>query len=168
MTRETEQLLRVANHYLAEAKRVLAKTSVSMRHPIRGLLIGPLVAPVAYWIGVIASAWIRDVRLGWFQALRELAVIAAFGLPIAYTAALVWGAPILYALRRVGWLRAETLIVAGAVGGTIVGAWFAVVQQGSFIRVRMPVLGAAVLGALVASTCWWAGRGKPEPNRPAT
>jgi len=91
MTRETEQLLRVANHYLAEAKRVLAKTSVSMRHPIRGLLIGPLVAPVAYWIGVIASAWIRDVRLGWFQALRELAVIAAFGLPIAYTAALVWG-----------------------------------------------------------------------------
>ena len=74
-----------------------------MRHPIRELLIGPLVAPIAYWIGVIAAAWIRDVRLGWFQALRELAVIAAFGAPIAYTAALVWGAPILYALRRLGW-----------------------------------------------------------------
>ena len=168
MTRETEQLLRVANHYLAEAKRVLAKTSVSMRHPIRGLLIGPLVAPVAYWIGVIASAWIRDVRLGWFQALRELAVIAAFGLPIAYTAALVWGAPILYALRRLGWLRAETVIVAGAVGGTIVGEWFAVVQRGTLFQVRMPVFGAAVLGALVGSTCWWAGQGKAEPTEPAT
>ena len=96
-----------------------------MRHPIRGLLIGPLVAPLAYWIGVMASAWIRDVRLDWFQALRELAVIAAFGLPIAYAVALVWGAPIVYALRRLGWLRAETLIVAGAVGGTIVGEWFA-------------------------------------------
>ena len=24
-----------------------------MRHPLRGLLIGPLAAPVAYWIGVL-------------------------------------------------------------------------------------------------------------------
>ena len=110
----------------------------------------------------MASAWIRDVRLDWFQALRELAVIAAFGLPIAYAVALVWGAPIVYALRRLGWLRAETLIVAGAVGGTMLGAWFAINQQGSFIRVRMPVLEAAVLGALVGSTCWWAGQGKAE------
>ena len=133
-----------------------------MRHPIRGLLIGPLVAPLAYWIGVMASAWIRDVRLDWFQALRELAVVAAFGLPIAYAVALVWGAPIVYALRRLGWLRAETLIVAGAVGGTMLGAWFAINQQESFIRVRMPVLEAAVLGALVGSTCWWAGQGKAE------
>jgi hypothetical protein len=135
-----------------------------MRHPIRGLLIGPLVAPIAYWIGMMADAWIRDAHRGWFQALRELVAIAAFGLPIAYAATLVWGAPVLYALRRLGWLRAATLVTAGAVGGTIVGAWIAVEQQGAFIRVRMPLLGAAVLGALVGGTCWWAGQGKAKTS----
>jgi hypothetical protein len=116
----------------------------------------------------MADAWFRDVRLDWFRALRELVIVAAFGLPIAYAAALVWGAPVLYGLHRLGWLRAATLIVAGALGGTIVGAWFAVVQQGILIRVRMPVLGATVLGALVGGTCWWAGQGSAKPNGPAT
>lgn len=52
-----------------------------MRHPVRSLLIGPMIAPVAYWIGVTAYAWARDFSLGWLQALRELMVITAFGLP---------------------------------------------------------------------------------------
>ncbi len=131
-----------------------------MRHPIRGLLIGPMIAPVAYWIGIMAYAWVRDLRLGWFQALRELVMIAAFGLPIAYAATLVWGAPVLYALHRFGWLRAATVILAGALGGTLVALWFAFAQQGTLIQVYMPLPGGAVLGALVAGTCWWAGQGK--------
>src|SRR5574341_1728756 len=135
-----------------------------MRHPIRGLLVGPMVAPFAYWIGVMAHAWVRDFRLSWFQALRELVMIAAFGLPISYVVALVYGAPVLYALHRLGWLRAPTLIVAGAVGGTVVAVWFAFEQQGTLIRVHMPLLGGAALGALVGGTCWWAGKGKAEPN----
>ena len=139
-----------------------------MRHPIRGLLIGPMVAPVAYWIGVVAYAWISDFRLDWFQALRELMMIAAFGLPIAYAATLVWGAPILYALHRLGWLRAAPLIAAGAVGGTIVAIGLAIDQQGSLFRVHMPLPGGAVLGALVAGACWWAGQGKTAPNGPVT
>ena len=144
------------------------EAKVSMRRPIRGLLIGPMVAPIAYWIGVMAYAWMRDSRLSWSQALRELLMIAAFGLPIAYAAAFVWGAPIIYALHRLGWLRVGTLIVAGAVGGTIIAAWFGFDQQGSLIRVHMPLPGGAVLGALVAGTCWWAGQGKAEQNEPAT
>src|SRR5437763_16260882 len=111
---------------------------VSMRHPIRGLLIGPMIAPIVYWTGAMANAWVRDFRVSWIQALRELMVITAFGLPIAYAAAFVWGAPVLYALHRFGWLRAATVIVAGAIGGTIVALWFAVGQQGSFIQVQMP------------------------------
>ncbi len=133
-----------------------------MRHPIRGLLIGPMIVPIAYWIGVMAYAWVRDFRLSWFQALRELLVIAAFGLPIAYAAALFWGVPVLYALYRFGWLRPATVIVGGALGGTIVAAWFALNQQGSLIRVRMPLAGGAGLGALAAGTCWWAGQGKAK------
>lgn len=139
-----------------------------MRHPIRGLLIGPMIAPLAYWIGVMAYAWIGDFRLSWLNALRELVVIVAFGLPIAYAAAFVWGAPVLYALHRFGWLRASTVIVAGAIGGTIVAMWFAFDQQGSLIRVHMPLPGGAVLGALVGGACWWAGQGKAKQNATAT
>ena len=133
-----------------------------MRHPIRGLLVGPVVAPIAYWMGVMAAAWARDFHVSWFQAWRELGVIAAYGLPIAYAAAFVWGAPVLYALHRLGWLRAATVIVAGAIGGTLVALWLAFNQQGSFFQVRMPLPGGAVLGALVGGTCWWAGQDKAK------
>jgi hypothetical protein len=130
-----------------------------MRHPVRALLIGPAIAPIAYWIGAMAFAWFREFHLSWFQALRELMVIAAFGLPIAYGTAFLWGAPVLYALHRFGWLRAATVVVAGAIGGTIVAAWFAVEQQGVFFQVRMPLAEGAALGTLVGAACWWSGRG---------
>ena len=89
-------------------------------------------------------------------------MIAAFGLPIAYAAAFVWGVPVLYVLHRLGWLRPATLIVAGALGGAMVAAWFAFEQQGTLIRVHMPLPGGAMLGALVGGTCWWAGQGKAK------
>jgi hypothetical protein len=91
-------------------------------------------------------------------------MITAFGLPISYAATFVWGAPVLYALHRLGWLRAATVLVAGAIGGTIVALWLAFDQQGSFIRVRMPPSAGAVLGAMVGITCWWAGRGTAKPS----
>ena len=138
-----------------------------MRHPIRGLLIAPMVVPIAYWIGVMAYAWGSDFRLDWFKALRELAMITTFGLPIAYATTFVWGAPMLYALHRVGWLQAETLIAAGALGGTFVAVLFAFYQQGALIRVHMPLPVGAVLGALVGGICWRAGQGRIEQNDPA-
>jgi hypothetical protein len=125
-------------------------------------LIGPIAGPIAYWIGVMAYAWIRDFRVDLFQALRELMVIVAFGLPIAYAVTFVWGAPVLYALHRVGWLRTATVIVVGALGGTLFAMWFGFSQRGSFITVHMPLPGGAALGALVAGTCWWAGQGKAD------
>ena len=128
-----------------------------MQHPVRGLLIGPLAVPIAYWIGTMAHAWSRDFRIGWSQALRELLVIIAFGLPIAYAVTLLWGAPIVFALRRLGWLRASTVIVVGALGGALVAALFALAQQGALIGVRMPWAGGAALGALAGGLCWWAG-----------
>lgn len=107
----------------------------------------------------MAYAWLRDFRLRLFKALRELMIIAAFGLAIAYAAALVWGAPVLYALYRLGWLRAASVIVAGARGGTLIAVWFAFNQHGdSLIRVHMPLLGGAALGALVAGITWGAAR----------
>ena len=132
-----------------------------MRHPIRGLLIGPLVAPIAVWIAGTVFAWHVDISFSWTRFWRELALSTAEGLPITYAATLVWGAPVLFALRRIGWLRAWTLVPAGAVGGALIGAWVAYQQQGaSYFQVRMPVPAGTVLGALVAGACWWAGQGQ--------
>jgi hypothetical protein len=131
-----------------------------MRRPLRGLLIGPSVVPVAYWLGVTAHALAgQGVRLDIVHALRELLVIVAFGLPLAWGAALLWGAPMLYLLHRFGWLRASTVIAVGALGGTIVAWCLALVQQGSLFRVVMPWPAGAALGALAGLTCWWLGQG---------
>lgn len=131
-----------------------------MSHPVRALLISPLVVPLAYWIGTLVYAWLSDFRLNWIQALRELLTISVFGLPVAYAAALVWGAPVLYVLHRLGWLRAGPIIVAGALGGTIVALGFAWMQQNAVIRVHMPMSGGAALGALAGAVCWWAGKSR--------
>lgn len=139
-----------------------------MRRPIRGLLIGPMIVPLAYWIGSMAHAWASGFRVDWFQALRELVVVVTFGLPIAYATAFVWGAPALYALHRLGWLRASTAIVAGAIGGSLVAMWFGFEQQDSLIRVRMPLPVGALLGALAGGACWRAGQGKAKQDSVST
>lgn len=129
-----------------------------MRHPLRGLLIGPLVAPVAYWIGVLLFVRRDAVRLDLYRVLRELLVICAFGLPVAYAAVLLLGAPMLYGLERLKWLRSTSLVAAGAVGGMVVAAVIAVGQQGAVFPVIMPLYAGAALGALVAGAVWWTGR----------
>jgi len=140
---------------------------INARHPIRGLLIGPLVAPLGYWLGSLALAWADGRRPGGWQAGRELVVVAAFGLPIAYGATVLWGLPILYALRRLGRLRGWTVILTGAFGGALVSIWFACEQRAAFIQVRLSMPGAAVLGALAGGACWWLGQGRSEPPAPA-
>lgn len=129
-----------------------------MRHPRRGLLIGPLVAPVAYWIGVLLFARRDASGLDAHRALRELLAICTFGLPVAYTATLLLGAPMLYALKRLTWLSGTTLVAAGAIGGTAVAAVIAAGQQGALFPVIMPLYAGAALGALVAGAVWWTGR----------
>lgn len=132
---------------------------MSVRRFIRGLLVGPLVAPAGYWIGTVAYAFASGLHGGWPEAIREIVPIAQFGLPVAYAATIVWGVPAYFALRRVGWLRAWTLALAGGLGGTMLGVAFAWQQRNVFFTVQMPILGAATLGALVGATCWLAGWG---------
>ncbi len=137
-----------------------------MRHPVRALLVGPIAVPLAYWLGILVYGLISHLRFDWLQALRELAVIFAFGLPIAYVATLVWGVPVVYLLRRLDRLRALPLIAAGALGGTAVAVWFSFVQPGgSVIRVHMPLAAGAALGVIAGIACWWAGQGRSRPDR---
>ena len=136
-----------------------------LRHPLRALLIAPLIAPPAYWIGVTVAASIQGFHSSTSQALRELAVITAFGLPIAYLITLVWGAPVLYLLYRLGWLRATTVVAAGMAGGIIVALYFAAQQQTSLIRVRMPLSAVALIGSLGGGACWRLRQTREKPVR---
>ena len=85
-------------------------------------------------------------------------MIVTFALPVAYAAALLLGAPVLFGLQRLKWLNGASLVVAGAISGLVVAAVFAAGQQGALFPVIMPLYAGAALGALVAATCWWAGR----------
>ena len=136
-----------------------------MRHPVRALLVGPVAVPLAYWLGILVYGLMSHFRFHWLQTLRELVVIFAFGLPIAYLAALVWGAPVVFLLGRLDRLQPLPLIVAGALGGTAVAAWFALIQPGgSIIQVHMSLAAGAALGAIAGIACWWAGQGKSRPD----
>lgn len=139
-----------------------------MRHPLRGLLTAPLLAPISYWIGLLIWGRLDQRRFDGFEALRELKVILLFGTPVAYAAALVWGAPVLYLLHRLGWLRLLPVVLAGAIGGIGVAVLFTVGQQGSLIQVRMPWTGGAAIGALAALACWWVSQGGTRSDRAAS
>ncbi len=102
--------------------------------------------------------WASGFRMSAQQATRELVAIVTFGSPVAYAATLLWGAPLLYGLRRLGWLRVSTLVAAGAIGGAVVAAWIAATQGEVMFRVQLPIAGGAALGALVAGGCWLAGQ----------
>ncbi len=169
MARRRQRVARERRHEArAEAPGAYRwEVMINARHPIRGLLIGPPVAPVGYWLGSLALAWADGRRPGWSQAGRELAVVAAFGLPIAYGATVLWGLPILYALRCLGRLSAWTVILTGAIGGALVSIWFACEQQAAFIQVRLSMPGAVVLGGLAGGACWWLGLGRSKPAGPA-
>ncbi len=138
--------------------------TISLRHPIRGLLVGAAVVPFGYWLAMMADALAREVRFDLTRALRELMVITAFGAPLALAAVFMWGAPVVYVLRRLGILRAATVVVTGAAGGALVGLLFAKFQGGALFRVKMPLPLAVVLGALAGGACWLAGRRSAAPG----
>ena len=138
--------------------------TMSLRRPIRGLLIGSAIVPLCYWLAMTADAAAHEVRFNFLHSLRELMIITAFGVPVALAAAFMWGAPVVYVLHRLGVLRAATVVVTGAVGGALVGLLFAQFQGGDLLRVRMPLALAVVLGALAGGTCWWAGNGRAAPG----
>lgn len=134
------------------------------RHPFRALLVSAAVVPLGYWLAMVAEATAHGVRFGFVRALRELMIITACGGPIALAIAVLWGAPAVYVLIRIGALRATTVVVTGAVGGALVSLLFAKIQNGGLFRVRMPLPLAIGLGALAGVAWWLAGGGRVAPG----
>jgi hypothetical protein len=130
-----------------------------MTHPIRGLLVGPLAAPLAFWI--VSAAHARAIGSHTYEhTLYDMAFVVAITLPWSYAISWKWGALVVFGLRAAGRLRAAPVVLAGAAGGAAFGAWVMKTQSGDMFRIWLPWWAGAIVGASVAAACWLAGRGR--------
>ena len=130
-----------------------------MAHPFLGLAIGPLAAPIAFWILALAHAHALGRTDDLFNP-REMMFIAIITLPWSYGFTWTWGALVIFGLRVMGHLRFAYVLLAGAAGGAAFGVFVMKTQSGDMFRIWLPWWAGAIVGASVAGTCWLAGRGR--------
>src|SRR5687767_7337145 len=120
----------------------------------RALLLAPLVAPVAYWVGIGVATAAKAVvdpalNLG-SPSIRLFGMVLAIGAPVAYAAMIVAGLPAYLALRRakrVG--RLALWSVAGAVGGAV-SLLLQPSLRGELFSIPFPAWAGVVLGVVTA------------------
>lgn len=124
----------------------------------RALLVAPLAAPLWFWFQAMVTALLDPQMRGatWSGAMQALALVVAFGAPIAYVAALLALWPAMWALR----VYASTAAgVACVLLGVTLGAAVAYVigpsLRGELFSIPLsPVVGAEC-GAAAAFVFWW-------------
>lgn len=84
-------------------------------------------------------------------AIGDLVIAVGFiGVPLAYAAALIGGAPTYFILRRFGVVAAWTLWLSGAAIGSIVAVLIRPMLRGDLFSVEFPWWVGALLGVLSA------------------
>lgn len=130
-----------------------------MKPFIRAFLVAPLAAPILYWawnlVAHLASG--PDGRRAVLQTpLRELAVIMAFGAPIAYAATLVAALPGWHLLRLRGRLAPAAIGLVGAVTGLATAVLLRPhLGGGDLFKVVLTPVQGVVLGGFSAVLFWW-------------
>jgi hypothetical protein len=127
----------------------------SGRRLLRAVLIAPLTAPAVYAAFVVGSMLTRalfgSAPLSSLGGAGELVVaIAALGVPVAYGAMLLAGAPIYFILRRRGSVAAQALWITGAAIGAAVAMLLAPQLRGELFSIPFPWWAGSLLGVLCA------------------
>lgn len=122
---------------------------------LRAFLIAPLAAPAAYALFLLATIFapvaFGSASLPSLGSLGELLLaVASLGVPIAYGAAALAGAPIYFTLRRAGAVAPLTLWITGAMIGAVVALLLAPRLRGELFSIRFPLWLGILLGALSA------------------
>ena len=125
------------------------------RRFIRALLIAPLVAPATYAAALVAlvigHAVFGSASLSSIRGVGEIVLaVAAIGVPVAYAAALAFGAPIYLLLRRSGTVTPPMLWMTGAAIGAAVAVLLAPHLRGELFSIRFPLWAGILLGILCA------------------
>lgn len=127
----------------------------SRRRLLLAFLLAPLAAPVAYVLGtVVHEAVASSARLSARSVADLVAGAFVLGLPCAYVATLVVGAPVYAALTKLGMLHRWTLWLAGAAIGAAGALVLAPYLRGELFSIRFPWWVAALLGVVSAEVFW--------------
>jgi hypothetical protein len=127
----------------------------SGRRILGALLIAPLTAPAAYAAFLVAMMLSRvafgSASSSSLSGIGELVLaVAALGVPLAYGAAFLAGAPIYLVLRRRGVVAPQALWIVGAMIGALVALLLAPQLRGEPVSIRFPWWTGSLLGVLSA------------------
>ncbi|HET7456822.1 MAG TPA: hypothetical protein VFJ74_04140 [Gemmatimonadaceae bacterium] len=140
------------------------------RRELTAALVAPLVAPVAYWIGLttfgLARVLTRPDQYGHLPSLRQilwpLGFILTVGAPIAWATAAVAGLPAYLVVRgdataavALGTGRRAALLAVGALLGAVVAQLMKPQLKGELFSIPFPPWAGALLGLAVAATFLW-------------
>jgi hypothetical protein len=126
---------------------------------LRAFALAPLAAPVAY-AGALLGGEVLHAVLGTtsppsMQAAGGLMVaVAAAGVPLAYGATIVAGAPVYLVLRRAGLVARWTLWLGGGAIGVAVALLMAPGLNGELLAIPFPWWAGGLLGLLSAEVFW--------------
>ena len=119
----------------------------------------PLAAPVTCIALLFADALTRatfgsESFPSAASAAELVLTVGATGIPVAYAAALIAGAPVYALLRRLGVLSRWTLWLTGGVIGAVVAVLLAPSLHGALFSIPFPWWAGALLGLVSAETFW--------------
>jgi hypothetical protein len=124
---------------------------------VRASLIAPLTAPLLYCMASLAVAVADPVRRA--SAGQNLAggvaLVFAFGAPVAYAATFGAGLPALWLMRRFGSLTIGRTVLVGVVVGFGIAAALGPALRGDPISVPLTAWHGGLLGAAAAAVWWW-------------
>lgn len=123
---------------------------------VRASIIAPLTVPLLYCLGTLASALLDPARRGSVEQnlAGGVAVVFAFGAPLAYAATVCLGLPALWLVQRLGPLTLGRTVVVGLVVGFGTAALLAPSLRGDLVSVPLPPWSGGLLGAAAAAV-WW-------------
>jgi len=126
---------------------------------LRAFVVAPLAAPAAYAVGLLAVA-VAHAVVGATSlpsagaAVDLLRAVAAAGVPLAYAATLVAGAPAYLLLRRTGLVSRWSLWLGGGVIGVVVALLLAPSLRGELFSIPFPWWTGGLLGVVSAEVFW--------------
>ena len=124
---------------------------------LRASLIAPLTAPFLYCLASLAAAAADPVRRAWMgqNLAGGMALVFAFGAPVAYAATFGAGLPALWLMRRAGSLTIGRTVLVGVVVGFGVAAALAPWLRGDLVSVPLAPWHGGLLRAAAAAVWWW-------------
>lgn len=123
---------------------------------VRASVIAPLTAPLLYSVASLAAAVADPVRRpsAGQNLAGGVALVFAFGAPIAYAATFGMALPVLWLMRRFGALTPGRILLVGVIVGLAVAAVLGPPLRGDLVSVPLAPWHGALLGAAAAGV-WW-------------